>query len=130
ITSIDYEARTITLASTAGIAAGDVLKIVSDDRLLGSRPAEDSEDYRQGQYVVVTEVDGTDVIVNERLRFTFTTNPRLAKLSGHTLGWKGGRVRYEPNITSVHTCFDIYNAVNPHVRDIRFGYLPGIAVSL
>lgn len=130
VSSVTPSTRVVTLSDGSGVEQGDVLRLVSDDRLEGTRPANGGNDYRQGQFAVVTSVSGDDVTLNDAIRYTYTTNVRAAKLSGHTVTWRGGAVRYDTSITSQSTCFDIYNATAPIIEDVRFGYLPFIAVSL
>lgn len=128
VAAIDASARTLTMTTT-DVAIGDILKLVSDDRLEGTRPADGSDDYRCGQFLVVTSVSDTEVTFNERLRYAFTTNPRVAKLSGKTLQWVGGDISYATSVTSTNTAIDIYNAVAPSVRVARFGYMPFVSVA-
>lgn len=128
VTAVDANAHTLEM-DTSDIDVGDVLKLVSDDRLEGTRPADGADESRRGQYLTVDSVDGTHVTFNENLRYAFTTNVRCAKLSGKTVTWRGGAPAYAAGTTGVHTCFDIYNAVRPSFDDVSFGYLPFIGIS-
>lgn len=81
----DIWITTLTVASTSGIAAGDYVRVVADDVVDGPDVT-----VRSGQTCKVIEVSGSDVIVSGRLRDSYTTSVRLARISSARLTWEGG----------------------------------------
>ncbi len=129
VTTVDASAHTLEM-DTTDVVPGDILKLVCDDRLEGTRPADGDDESRRGQYLTVFSVSETLVTFNENLRYTFTANVRCAKLSGHTISITGGTYACPAASVQEQACIEIYNAVRPELRGLSFGYLPFIAINL
>jgi len=132
ITAIDLDnaVRTVTCDVT-DLNVGDFVKIISDDRLVGTRPAEGVVSGRQGQFATVRSIDteaGT-FRTQERFRFDYATNPRLVKLSGHSINLTIKKAKFHDSVVGLNTAVRVYNAVNSEF-DLRFGRLPFIGLNL
>jgi len=74
----------ITLATAQQLKAGDIIKLVSDDQLVGSAVGQ-----KQGEFLTVKSVTGATVEVTGKIRNTYTTGIRIAKMLDTSLTMKG-----------------------------------------
>lgn len=80
--SVDANRRTLTVADSSGLSAGDLVKIVSDDAMWDARVNVDGVP-RQGQFTTITIVAGNQVTVNPPLEDEYLTNIRVARHVNH-----------------------------------------------
>jgi hypothetical protein len=69
------------MASAPSWTAGDVIRVFSDDILVGGRAGDGTLESRTGEFATVFEVSGTTVYLSGTLRDSYTTNIRAAKLN-------------------------------------------------
>jgi|ERR1700754_1280186 len=115
----------ITLSAPVTWQRGDVVKLVADDVLPGSRtdgaavpPAERN---RVGQFLTVQAMNGPGTVVTlmGTLRDPFTVNPRIARLlpvTGHLIG---GDFRVHPDFVGFDFnagVIQMLNLINPTIR--------------
>lgn len=60
---------------------GDVVRVVSDDVIVGARPGSNGRERRRAQFAIVGAVNENEIYLTSLLRETFSTNVRVAKLS-------------------------------------------------
>lgn len=111
----------LNLASAPTWAPGDVLRIVSDDVIPGSRPASGGLASRTGEFGVVYSVSGTTVTLAGRLRDPFTTGIRAALTSKQTMRIVGAEFETANSRfgQSNQALIAFANLHNPSVIDIR-----------
>lgn len=71
----------LTMASAPSWTAGDVIRVFSDDILVGGRAGDGTLESRTGEFASVFEVSGTTVYLSGTLRDAYTTNIRAAKIN-------------------------------------------------
>ncbi len=127
VTSINSATRQIYM-DVSGVAVGDVIKLVSDDRLAGTRPAVPPTSSRLGQYVTVLSVAADHFVSTEAIRYTYTTNIRAAKLSGKSLKLTAAKLEYDSALSGSFTAVAVKNGVRDEI-DVVFGKLPFVGIS-
>jgi len=72
--------RSVSAVVSAGhtLATGDIVKVVSEDLIPTTKTSDNS---RNGEMATVTGVDGSTVYLDRVLDQTYTTSPRIAKIS-------------------------------------------------
>lgn len=74
----------ITLSSPpTNLSQNDVVKVFSDDLIPYSH---DKGNRRKGEFAMVSHISGNDVYLSSLLRESYTTNPKIAKLTPNTFG--------------------------------------------
>lgn len=93
----DYWGPRSTITCTDGLAyrAGDLVKVVSDDKQRCTRPTSGVYDYRRGFMAYVTAVAGDVLTLDRPVPWSLTTNPRIGRMPRRRYQWKGGVIRYE-----------------------------------
>jgi len=131
VSSVVPSTRRINLTST-GIKVGEVVKLISDDRLPFTRPAVALEDNRMGQMFTVSSVAVGYIIVHQKFdtNQAFATNMRLVRYSGHTIKVIGGDMSYDASITAENSSFYITNAIRPVFERMRFGTIPFVGLNI
>ncbi|SFD73843.1 hypothetical protein [Salipiger profundus] len=89
--------KTITCQDGSAYKPGDLVKLVSDDKMASTRPGTRGEDYRMGFMAVVAEIRGNSLIFDRPLppSWGLIRNPRVGRLPRRRLHWKGGVIGYE-----------------------------------
>lgn len=72
------DTSSVTVADGTAFAVGDVVKIISDDLTDGSDP---SQNQREGEMSVIGAIVSNEVYLYSKLRYTYTTNIRIAKIN-------------------------------------------------
>ncbi|QDP66984.1 MAG: putative tail fiber protein [Prokaryotic dsDNA virus sp.] len=107
ITAGDYWGgrKTISVTDGTAYAVGDLVKIVSDDKMESTRAGDGTNDYRMGFMGFIESISGNDVILDRPvpIEWSFTTNPRIARMPRRHYQWKGGVIGYEEGHDSVWT---------------------------
>lgn len=67
----------LTLINAAGYRKGDLVKIFSDDIIIGEDP---STNRKRAEYAWVFDVQGNEVTLLSRIRGAYTTSPRIARV--------------------------------------------------
>ncbi|KAB1639131.1 pectate lyase family protein [Pseudoclavibacter terrae] len=119
----------IKLAKTMSWKAGDVIKIVADDLIGGSRPGS----RRIGEFGVVYSVSGSTVTLAGRLRETYQTNVRAARITRQTinvLGLELECIASRLTQTSNEALLAFSRLLNPRVQDVRVTQSSNRVVSL
>ncbi len=68
------EVTVLTVDDATGYSSGDIVKILSDDLILG-----ETSDRRRAEYAQVFSVTGSDITLFTRIVGVYSTSPRLAK---------------------------------------------------
>lgn len=108
-------------------AKGDVVKLVADDVIPGSRPTGTSEKCRVGQFFSVRESSGYTVTLVGNLHDPFTTGIRIAKLVKHSVEVNGLRVESNNINTWTNTAVTVQQLYCPRIQ-MTFGQQPSVAV--
>lgn len=113
----DGAASQCTMLTAAGhdYTPGDVVKVVSDDLIVGSREA----NARLGEYAVVGAVVGNDVYLTALLRShdgAYTTNVRVARHEPHTINLDG--LRFTATADYVSGLVRIQGAFRPRLTNL------------
>jgi len=111
-------------------SVGDIIKVISDDRLPFTRPVSGSLDARMGQFFTVSTVNSGYITVKEKFNNAFATNIRVARLLGNTIKVIGGESSFDNSITTQFSGFYVANAVAPEFIDNSFGKMPFIGINL
>lgn len=87
------EVTVLNVASGSGYASGDIVKVFSDDFILG-----ETSSRRRGEYAQVFSVSGNAITLFTRILGIYTTNPRVAKMNRDvSIRFTNHRVRPAPN---------------------------------
>lgn len=84
------QARLTLAAPPDGWQVGDVLRLYSDDVIVGARPGSGGAESRRGEFGVIYEVSGSTVYLGGPLRDTYATAVRAARLPRRAItveGW-------------------------------------------
>lgn len=117
----------VELASSANVGVGKFVKIYSNDQIPGGNPGE-----KVGEIGRVGAVSGLTVYLNDKLRETYVTSPKLAVLKDqHRFNISGVKFTADVAGSAAEWTSDmlrIIGAVNPIVRDCEFrdGYGTGV----
>lgn len=113
----------ILLGSSPAWKRGDVIKLVSDDEIPGTRPTNDSDKNRTGQFFSVHSVVGTTVTVTGKLHDPFVTNVRVARVVKHTARINGLRIESSNPTSFTKYGIKLMGLYAPEI-DVTFGLMP------
>ncbi|WP_371029174.1 hypothetical protein [Pseudoclavibacter sp. JSM 162008] len=119
----------IKLATTVAWTPGDVVKIVADDLIEGSRPGS----RRIGEFGVVYSVSGSTVTLSGRLREQYRTNVRITRISRQTisvLGLELECIGSNLSQTSNEALLAFNRLLNPRIQDVRVTQSSNKVISL
>jgi len=122
----------ITVTGTPSYAVGDVIKLVADDAIPGTRPASGGLVARVGQFLVVQSIAGSVVTcISNGLIDPFTTNIRVAKLNPNTCTIDGLTATVQPYglLTSVAGLIQVSQLINPTLTHVTIGQSGGQAIN-
>lgn len=109
------ECAKLTFASNP-YSVGDIIKILSDDKLAGIDPAANE---RIGEFARVMYVDGNDIYTAHRLRNTYTTNPRTAQMAtAYRLALDGFEFTSSDDGTFIEPVIRIVGAYRAHLTNL------------
>lgn len=119
----------ISLSSTPNLQRGDVVKIYSEDIIEGSRPGSGGKDSRRGEFAVVDSIVSSTVTVMGRLRETYSTNVRLAKMENHAVHIRGLRLTASLS-TATATLVGLIRMTGPTMDDVIIERAGGAGVTV
>lgn len=115
---------------------GDVVKVVADDVLTGTRDAGDgsmAEQMRAGQFFTVYSYAGGVLTLQGRPIDAMTTNIRVAKYDDARVEWDGGTFDVVPELVgggSNADTFELVDLVGPSVRGVSIMRSTGVGIEV
>lgn len=111
---------------------GQLVKLVSDDKQRGTRPAFGGNDYRRGWWALVTDVVGNLVSIDAPVPWDLTSNPRIGVCPRRRFEWIGGKIQYEADHDAeIWTAIPfILYGVSDLRLDVEFGRCYNAAISM
>jgi hypothetical protein len=113
----------LTVPNASVYAAQDVIKILSDDQIIGTDP---TKNRCRAEYATIAQVNGVanTITLFSRLRMAYSTNPRVAKMNrGVSIKMRNAIVRCStvPGSTGVMDLIGLYRPVleNIDFRDLN-----------
>ena len=136
ITEPSGSGRALSLTVTGGPPAsswnrGDIVKVVSDDEIPGSRDAGSGavNQMRCGQFFVVYSYNGSTLVVAGSAVDSFSTNVRVAKFDSIPVSWEGGEFDISSGNSASFRTIDVTNLLRPSVENVSIRQSPSVGVA-
>lgn len=121
-------ATEVTLDLNPVLTRGDVVKIISDDIVVGARPGTNGLESRIGEFAIVDSVDGKKVYLMGNLREDYRTNIRLVKVENQTASVRGLKVS-AALATATTGLIGLIRLIGPSVEDVTVERSGGIGIA-